>query len=109
IFKAKLGEDDFDVIFAPAASTELAYLVTTLPVVTCNDLTAEQFVGYATHLERLSPWAARQMETVESRALSRADHAVFSSEWAAASARQHYRVPAEKLSVVPLGANLVPS
>lgn len=107
-FSAKLRDTHFDAIFAPAASTELAFLETNLPVVTYDDLTIRLFRGYAAHLQDLFPWSVRQMELLGSRALTRADIAVFSSEWAAASAREHYGVPADKIRVVPMGANVEP-
>jgi len=42
----------------------------------------------------------------EQQALERAEHAVYASDWAAASAKKYYRVPDKKLAVIPFGANL---
>ena len=106
IFQRRLSRQAFDVIFAPAASTEIAHLETDVPIVHYGDLTARLFRDYATHLVGLSQWSINQTEFIEGRALRRAAHLVYSSEWAARSAVQDYGVPKEKVSVAPIGANL---
>ena len=110
-FSRKLSRDKVDVIFAPVASTEIAFLDTALPIVYFGDLTAKLFRNYAARFMGLSSWAIAQTETIESRALQRADHLVYASQWAACSAIEDYRVPENKVSVIPMGANLdkVPS
>ena len=105
-FKRRLAGADFDVIFAPVAAVELAYLETELPVVYYADLTSRLFQGYAANVTGLSKWSLKQSECIEQRALTRADHLVYASQWAADSAIDHYAVPREKISVVPMGANL---
>lgn len=42
----------------------------------------------------------------EQQAMERAEHAVYSSEWAVEGARKNYQVPEKKLAVIPFGANL---
>jgi glycosyltransferase involved in cell wall biosynthesis len=42
----------------------------------------------------------------EQQALQRVEHAVYASDWAAASATKYYRVPEKKLAVIPFGANI---
>ncbi|HET9182727.1 MAG TPA: glycosyltransferase family 4 protein [Candidatus Angelobacter sp.] len=105
-FNRLLAAAEFDVIFAPAASTELAYLETKLPVAYYGDLTAKLFSGYAANVRGLSNWSLKQMEQIERRALTRADHLAYASQWAANSAMNHYAVPREKISVIPMAANL---
>ncbi|HEY1937773.1 MAG TPA: glycosyltransferase family 4 protein [Candidatus Angelobacter sp.] len=112
IFTRKLSEiKNVELIFAPVASTEIAFLDTTLPIVLYGDLTARLFRDYAAPFTGLSSWSIAQSEQVEGRALRRANHLVYSSEWAARSAVRDYQIPEEKISVVPMGANLdeVPS
>ena len=85
-FSRKLSRlHDVDLIFAPVASTEVAYLDTELPIVLYGDLTRRQFQNYAAHLRDLSPWSIAQLEQMEGNALRRADHIVYASEWAARS------------------------
>jgi glycosyltransferase involved in cell wall biosynthesis len=106
IFRKRLAASGADIVFAPVASTELAFLKTELPVVYFSDLTARLYRNYFTHLVNLSTWSLKQTETIEARALYRADHVVYPSEWAAHSAIQDYGVPNEKISVFPMGANI---
>ncbi len=106
IFRRRLAGDRFDVIFAPVASTELACLETPLPVVTYGDLTAALFRDYAQALVGLTKWSLGQTETIEQRALRRADRLVYASAWAARSAREDYGIPSDRVTVVPMGANL---
>ena len=106
IFERKLAHTDLDVIFAPVASTEIAFLETSLPIIYYADLTAGFFIDYAASLRGISPWSVEQMKAVEGRALRRADQLVFASQWAANRAMKEYGVSQEKISVVPMGANL---
>ena len=106
IFRRRLARTHFDVIFAAAARTELAYLETDLPIVYYIDQTARQFRDYARNLRGLTDWAVEQTEHLERRAFSRAEQIVFPSSWAAKSALQDYRVAEEKINVVPMGANI---
>ena len=105
-FKRRLAAAKFDVIFAPAAATELAFLDTELPVVYYGDLTARLFRDYAPNVSGLSDWSLKQLEEIERRALTRADYLVYASQWAADSAVNAYAVPREKVTVIPMGANL---
>jgi glycosyltransferase involved in cell wall biosynthesis len=106
LFQRRLATSRADIVFAPVASTEIAFLKTELPVVYFSDLTARLYRDYFGDLTDLSSWSIEQTETLECRALRRADHVVYCSDWAARSAIQDYGVPAEKVSVFALGANL---
>jgi len=106
-FRRKLSQHkNFDLIFAPVASTEIAFLDTDLPIILYGDLTAKLFQNYAANLTGLSSWAIAQLELVEGRALHRASHIVYASEWAAQAAVRDYNISPEKVSVIPMGANL---
>lgn len=105
-FAERLSRGAFDVIFAPAAATELAFLRTSLPIVYLSDATFAAMIGYYPEfsaLSRLSRWEGNQ---VEARAIARADAVIYASDWAARSARDNYGAPAAKLHVIPFGANL---
>src|SRR5258708_4627847 len=106
IFERKLACTDADVIFAPVASVEFAFLNTRLPIVRYEDVTARIFQDYAERLEGLSEWSLRQCEVIETRALERADRLVYPSEWAARSAVRDYGVAEAKVKIIPMGANL---
>jgi glycosyltransferase involved in cell wall biosynthesis len=106
IFERKLARGHFDVIFAPIASVEIAFLETDLPIVRFEDVTARLFQNYAANLEGLSAWSLRQCEVIETRALERADQLVYPSQWAAQSAIVDYGMPETKIRIIPMGANL---
>lgn len=107
VFQRKLASANCDAIFAPVASTELAFLETDLPVVYYSDITAELFLNYSAGLTGLSKWALRQSKEIERLAFHRADKLVFSSQWAANSAMRQDGASEEKIRVVQMGANLV--
>jgi glycosyltransferase involved in cell wall biosynthesis len=107
IFTCKLSQHDkIDLVFAPVASTEAAFLDTALPIVLYGDLTARLFKNYAAHLTGLSPWSLAQLDLIDGTALRRASHIVYASDWAARSAINDYQIPQEKINVIPMGANL---
>lgn len=95
-----------DVVFAPAASTEIAYLNSPVPVVYLTDTTFEAMVDYyypKSEVHAVSHW---QANNIEGRALNRASAVIFSNDWAMKSAVEHYHADPRKMSVIPFGANL---
>jgi glycosyltransferase involved in cell wall biosynthesis len=106
VFSQRLLHSGANVIYAPVAATELAYLDTNLPIIYYGDLTARLFKDYAASVGHLSKWSLEQTELIEQRALRRAEHLVYASEWAAQSAALDYEIPRKKISVIPMGANL---
>jgi Glycosyltransferase Family 4 len=75
-------------------------------VVYFSDLTARLYRNYFANLSGLSSWSLEETEIIESRALRRANHVAYPSQWVARSAVRDYGVPAERVSVFPMGANL---
>jgi glycosyltransferase involved in cell wall biosynthesis len=95
-----------DVVFAPAASTEIAYLNSPVPVVYLTDTTFEAMVDYyypKSEVHAVSHW---QANNIERRALNRSAAVIFSNDWAMKSAVEHYHADIRKMSVIPFGANL---
>ena len=95
-----------DVVFAPAASTEIAYLNSPVPVVYLTDTTFEAMVDYyypKSEVHAVSHW---QANNIEGRALNRASAVIFSNDWAMKSAVEHYHADSRKMNVIPFGANL---
>lgn len=105
-FSRLLSDADCDVVFAPEASTQIAFLETEAPVAYLSDITFalinDYYPGYS-DLLALSTWEG---ETVERRAISRAGMLIYSSQWAADSAIDDYRADAGRILVAPFGANL---
>lgn len=105
-FRRRLRRERVDVIFAPAASTQLAYLETDVPIVYTSDATFDLMRNYYGAFTGLpEPYVAGGNE-IERRALQRADLVLYPSAWAAESALRAYGIPQEKVHILPYGANL---
>jgi len=105
IFQKKLKYKQFDVLFAPAAYTEFAYLKTDIPVVYCCDSTITQLIDYYAGLSQLLPVSKKELAYIEQRAINKASLLVYSSQWAADSAIHEYGATPDKVVVLPFGAN----
>lgn len=105
-FSRLLKSGSFDVVFAPASSSIIAFLETDVPVVYYSDATWDLVAGYLECYTNLAPRYSQSAELAERQGLSRSALAFFSSEWGAASATDHYGIPRERVRVLPLGANL---
>jgi glycosyltransferase involved in cell wall biosynthesis len=106
-FKKRIIESGCDVLFAPLASAELAYLETEIPIVYVSDLNWADIVDYYPGCSSLFAFAQAEGERIERLALARAGALIYPSKWAATTARVHYGMPGRKVHVVPYGANLL--
>lgn len=95
-----------DVLFVPAAPQLIAYADTNLPVVFMTDATFMQIQGYYDTWENFSPSNIKQGITVDKHAFKKAAHCMLASNWCKQSAIKDYGLSENKISVVPLGANL---
>ncbi len=93
-----------DVLFAPVANRELPYLETTIPIISSSDATFSLLKDfYQLELEPQEvEWASEQ----ELIAISKASKLAYPSQWAANSAISDYQADAEKIEIIPFGANL---
>lgn len=107
LFGQRLQEEAFDVIVAPAASVEIAYLKTDLPIIYLSDSTWHNIVDYYQDTRRISGIGKREIENIEARAIRRADAVVLPSLWPVRTAIDHYRAAPEKVFQIPFGANLL--
>jgi glycosyltransferase involved in cell wall biosynthesis len=103
IFQKKLSAGQFDLIFAPAATAEIAFLEAVPPIVYAQDGTVALADGY---YFGFSPRIRREANLLESLAISKSRLAVYSSQWAARSAIHDYHADPGKVHVIPFGANL---
>lgn len=112
IFRDKLQrEGPFDLIFAPAASTEIAYLETDIPIFYTSDATFHIMHDYYDAFSSVFKSIVRQNEEIESRAINKASALIYPSDWAADSAIHDYGAHSKNVHLIPYGANLdiVPS
>jgi glycosyltransferase involved in cell wall biosynthesis len=105
-FERRLREVDCDVLFAPVASVEIAHLKTDLPIIYYSDITWDAIIDYYPEFSDISLFGRAEGEHIEAAAITRSNAAVYPSEWAVDSARNHYGSPSEKTFKVSFGANL---
>lgn len=94
-----------DLIFSVWANP-IAYLRTDKPMVFWGDATLPGLMGLYPAYQNLCLESIRDGFKAEQLALSNCRLAIYSSEWAANTALQYYKVDPGKVKVVPLGANI---
>jgi glycosyltransferase involved in cell wall biosynthesis len=104
-FSEKLNNGNYDLAVAPAASAELSFLQTEVPVVYITDGTFSSCLNYHKALTNLTEKSMREGNIVEQQAIDRSAVTIVSSDWAARSAIQTYHCNPQKLKVLPFGAN----
>jgi glycosyltransferase involved in cell wall biosynthesis len=103
--EAQLARSDADVVFS-TGTLPMAYLECPQPLAFWADATFAAMLGFYGAFTNLSPEAVRRGNAAEQLALERVALAIFSSDWAARSALENYRVDPAKVIVVPYGANM---
>jgi glycosyltransferase involved in cell wall biosynthesis len=96
---------EHDIVFSPG-TVAIGHLETSKPVVFWTDATFDGLVDYYDAFTGLSRRTLRNGHALEQSALDRCSLALYSSEWAASSALEHYQVDPRKVHVVPFGPNM---
>jgi glycosyltransferase involved in cell wall biosynthesis len=97
-----------DIIFSPG-TIPIANLKTKTPVVFWTDATFAGIHNYYGLFSNLYEQTVRDGHHVDEHALKNASLAIYTSNWAAKTATDHYRANAGKVKVVPYGANITAS
>ncbi|MBL0055032.1 MAG: glycosyltransferase family 4 protein [Chitinophagaceae bacterium] len=109
-FSGRLEKDlngrKVDVLFVPSAPQLIAFCKTTIPIIYLTDATFQQLQGYYPSFSGMAGYNIREGIEMDKRAFENAAHCMVASEWTRQSAIRDYGIPVEKISVVPLGANL---
>ncbi len=105
-FKKLLPSDTWDIILAPRGSTEIAFLKTTIPIAYYTDTTFHSLYNYYEWFSGFSKLSVWEGNRIERKALENASACVFTSEWAAGSARDYYKIPENKIHLIPWGPNM---
>lgn len=103
--EAALARTPCDVVVSPG-TLPIAHLRTTKSLVIWTDSVFAGMVDFYPEFTGLCATSLRNGHAMEQAALTRCQLALFSSDWAAATAVQHYDVDAAKVKVVPFGANI---
>jgi len=104
-FNKKIKAGNFDYIVAPAASCELAFIETKIPIIYISDGTFAGCLNYHKSLTNLIQKSIREGNIVEQNAIDKSIFTIVSSEWAAQSVLKDYKCKPEKLRMFPFGAN----
>lgn len=102
---ASLNGTRADVVFSPG-TLPISYLKSTVPIVYWTDATAAGLIDFYPDFSGLCGESHKDIHFAEQAALSNCKLAIYTSDWAAETARQHYQVDASKVKVVPFGANV---
>lgn len=106
LFSRRIARAKPDLVFAPAASSSVAYLETDVPVVYYADSTWRVIRGYYPNYTNVVGRSDRGAEEMERRTLHKAAASLFASDWAAESAVRDYGADPARVHTVFIGANL---
>lgn len=102
---SQLREQPADVVFCPS-TIPVSQLDCDVPIVIWTDANFAGMIDYYPNYAGLCKRSIRQGHAMEQAALSRATRMVYTSNWAAQTARQAYDFDHDKLRILYRGANL---
>lgn len=102
----KLRDRHYDLLFASAASSSLAFLETDIPIIYLSDTTFHLVNDYYGKYSNLSNRNVEDGELIERRALEKATRVILSSGWARESAIHDYGINPAKIHVIPFAPNI---
>lgn len=106
-FHKKLKAKKYDCICAPAASAELGFLKTNLPVIYITDATFKLVSSYNyNEFDKMSWFSKIEGNLLERHALKKSSVVMYPSGWAADSAVNDYHTLTDKIFIAPFGANI---
>jgi glycosyltransferase involved in cell wall biosynthesis len=103
--RLRLKETPVDMVFSHG-TIPIGLLDCPQPVIFWSDATFAGMLGFYPGFDRLDPATLRNGNQLEQSALQRAALCIYSSEWAASSCKENYKVDDHKVKVIPFGANL---
>lgn len=106
IIERRLARRPVDLIIAPAGLSTVACLRTSVPIIYINDRCTAGALGYHDVLQNLLAWSREQSLATERAALERSSLSIFSSNWAADAAKLALPRRADRVRMIPFGANL---
>ena len=101
----RLARLEADIVFSPG-SIPIAYLECPQPIVFWTDATFAGMIDFYPEFSNLCQESIRNGNAMEQSALDRSKLAIYSSEWAAKTAIENYKIDPNKVKVVPFGANI---
>lgn len=108
VINKRLKKSRVDVIFAPAASTEIAFIKTVIPICYYSDSSFAQISDYYEEYKVFSERSKRESNQIEKKAIQVATACVYSSAWAADFVSDYYQKSRIEIFIAKFGANMVP-
>lgn len=102
----KLISKKYDLILASAASVEMAYVKTSIPIIYISDATFSLVKNIYPIFSQLSNTSLAAEEFFEQSMINKSNLLVYPSQWAAESSIRDYGADPQKINVIPFGANL---
>ncbi|MDQ6867857.1 MAG: glycosyltransferase family 4 protein, partial [Pseudomonadota bacterium] len=93
-------------LLALVGSNYMAYVKTTRKLIYISDATFQAIQKSHPKVQAFPGWLKRQGHRNEGKILARTTSVIYSSRWAADSARLDYRVPSGKIFELPFGPNI---
>ncbi|AFY40740.1 glycosyltransferase family 4 protein [Nostoc sp. PCC 7107] len=103
----KLKNLNSHIVLCPENIVPIAYLDCKQPIVIWTDATLSSLINFYRHMDNLCQENIRNIHLMEAEALNRCKLIIYTSDWAAKQAMKTYNIAANKIKVVPYGANLV--
>lgn len=105
-FNDRIKNRGIDILIAPAASTEIAYLKTKIPIIYISDTSFDQIKDYYDTYSNFSDLSNKISNKIEQRAILNSTTLIYSSNWAAEHVKNNYRIAPREIHVIPFGANI---
>jgi glycosyltransferase involved in cell wall biosynthesis len=106
LFSKKLKALEYDLIVVCGSTECGAYIQSSKPIYYVLDRTIAGAINYHSILSDLWPFSLQQSIQTDMIAMKAAKGLFFSSSWAAEHASRYYQIGAEKIHVLPFGANM---
>jgi glycosyltransferase involved in cell wall biosynthesis len=95
-----------DIVLCPENAIPITYLECKQPIVLWTDSTLAGLMNFYSYLKNLCSETKNNIYALEKSALNRCKLAIFTSDWAAKTAIEIYKIAPAKVKVVPWGANI---
>ncbi|MFH6963158.1 glycosyltransferase family 4 protein [Flavobacterium plurextorum] len=102
----KLKKKKVDILFAPAAATEIAYLKTSIPICYLSDTSFSQINEYYKIFSGISALSIKESNLIEQKAINNSSTQIYSSKWAADYVINNYKANSKNVRTVSFGANI---
>ncbi len=102
----RINKKKYDIIFAPASSTEVAFIKTKVPIIYLSDSSFGQLNGYYDVFSNLFKFSIKESNYIEQKAINKSSYFVYPSKWATDYVIKEYNVDKSKVSIIPFGANI---